>query len=239
MTLDGEKYTLYTLISSGLLEVKGYENVRYWMCGGGSAGNSVTSGVESEEWSYIASGAGGGGGYVYSTTLPDGKYTVTIGSGGTNHNTGGGTTQIVKAVTAEVIGKAAGGQGANGGSGGGSFYRVYDGTSGGAFSGYGKGAGVKTAPFGITSLKYHSAGGGGGYYKNWGTPGDGGSNGSDGKSGYMDGKGGDYGGGSTSRTTGVNTSATFYGGGGAGAALGGAALGKGYQGVAYVLVPAA
>ena len=250
MTLDGEKYTLYTLIGSGLLEVKGYENVRYWMCGGGANGVAAPN--------VSVAGGGGGGGYVTSGALIDGNYTVTIGASQ-------GTTSIAYADGTKLT--ASGASDINGASGGGQAgYYPY---------GYNKsttstGKGVSTYPFGITSLYAHSAGGGGGNTcydvgDDLGTSrgGTGGSNGNAGGSQTGNGNqksrapGGSRGGGSgglgvngTANTAGQ--AATFYGSGGGGGGVYYQVVdysgmeyktlgtgGAGYQGVAYVLIPAA
>ena len=230
ITIDGKAYQLMTITGSGTLTVKGGE-VQYWMCGGGAGGGAYTSDKR----------AGGGGGYVSNGSMPIGTYIITIGAGGEALKNGGSTS--AGTYTAD------GGNGRNGGSGGG---------------GGGAGAGISTYPFGLTDLRAHCPGGGsgaGGGYTN--SSGDalyivgvnGGTNGGNGDAFQttshvgnrynIGGTGGEYGGGKGSSYKGTGgTAATFYGGGGGGCGLNrktntiygsGAA---GYQGVAYVLVPA-
>ena len=229
LEIDGAAYKLYTLTGSGTLSVNG-NGIRYWMCGGGAGGGAYASDRR----------AGGGGGYVISGTIPIGTYTVAIGAGG-NVLKNGGSTSVGTYM-------ANGGNGRDGGSGGG---------------GDGTGAGVSTYPFGLADLKAHCPGGGSGGGRNpissdktLYIPGSyGGTNGGNGEafsnrsyygSSYgIGGDGGEYGGGRGESCFGTDgTAATFYGGGGGGGGLnrevdtifGGRA---GYQGVAYVLVPAA
>ena len=117
----------------------------------------------------------------------------------------------------------------------------------------GSGAKISTYPFGVESLRAHCAGGAGGtndkeneagsnrYY----IGGAGGSNGSAGSKGSVStdsgwyaeeyAKGGDYGGGNAKAGSGGN--GRFYGAGAAGG-YGTNYGGKGYQGVAYILIPA-
>lgn len=242
VTMDGVKYTLYTLTGSGTLVLKGRGKARVWMCGGGANGRGGT--YTSPNRAYP--GAGGGGGYTLEGELASGTYTVQIGSAQ-------GTTSFAHAK-GDIL-SAAGATSANGASGGGA--------ADGRTSGTGKG--ISTYPFGITSLYAHSAGGGGGTrtYHEWDDEysgytsqvtygGNGGSNGSNGSStSYSNtttSKGGSKGGGA-----GNGGKASFYGSGGGG----GRAFyesdwmddtyyghsvgtgGAGYQGVAYVLVEAA
>ena len=228
ITIDGKAYILYTLTSSGTLNCS---EAQYWMCGGGAGGGAYA----------LDKRAGGGGGYVISGTMSSGTYTVAIGAGGKALKNGGSTS--ASTYTAD------GGNGRNGGSGGG---------------GGGVGAGISTYPFGLTDLRAHCPGGGsgaGGGYTN--SSGDalyivgvnGGTNGGNGDAFQttshvgnrynIGGTGGEYGGGKGSSYKGTGgTAATFYGGGGGGCGLNlktntiyGSGT-AGYQGVAYVLVPA-
>lgn len=240
---DGVLYNLYTLIKSGTLTLN--DTAQAWICGGG--GNGCTQATAK------AGGGGGGGGYVNSGELSVGEYTVIIGSAA-------GNSSIGDAMIANCGKNASGVTGGDGGSGGGGSGYTASVANGG------KGAGVSTYPFGITSLYAHCAGGGGGsrieqttngrYYGN--RPSAGGSNGAQayGSTRIRDtaattsyisgGSGGDRGGGKGgTATTGNAQSATFYGSGGGGCGTGiigsteyRGTAGSGYQGVAYILVPA-
>lgn len=258
-TLDGVEYALYTLIGSGTLTLDGAEdNVRYWMCGGGSGGQSVTAGGSREK-----GGNGGSGGFLAEGTLENGVYTVVIGSGGGSDTVGGDTSiGSLTAAGAKISDNHL--TEIKGASGGG--------TGGGKAVGYTpKGSGLSTIPFGMASLDYHSAGGGGGAYpggtyvtSGGAAGGAGGSNGSDGYNTDDPGwggsatpsvskaaPGGTKGGGAGGYVTGTMTAtiyaptaATFYGSGGGGAAgaksntpAGTHPGGAGYQGVAYILIP--
>ena len=225
---DGETCELYTLKKAGMLTLK--VDALYWMCGGG--------GSPTNTYGSHYGGVGGGGGYVKSGSLTAGDYTVTIGAGASSDGKNGGTTKIVGTSTLSATGgKYTGTGGSGGGSGGTSSYA----TTAPAF---GAGRGVSTYPFGLTSLKAHCAGGGGGmaFVKKtastyaYGPGGDGGTNGGNGGA-YKDvieggamtvasGAGGVYGGGrgagaTRSASGNVGTSAagqdgTFYGAGGGG-----------------------
>ena len=227
VTVDGVACTLYTLIGSGTLKI-GVNSAKYWMCGGGAGGGSLATSKR----------CGGGGGYVSSGNITKGTYVVTIGAGGAAEANGNATT-----ATGNNTYMANGASGANGGSGGG----------GGTVAG--TGAGVTTYPFGLTDLLAHCAGGGGGAYytgSKYIVGAKGGTNGENGSVGNMSGtstiynkggSGGEYGGGGGAKSNGRDsTDASFYGGGGGGHGQQGSATYKGakagYQGVAYVLVPA-
>lgn len=259
----GTPYILYTLTGSGELVLAG--DVQYWMCGGGAGGQkgSTTTNSSTKD-SYYYAGTGGGGGYIFSGVLDKGEYTIAIGIGGGSNTNGGATTLTKNAVQISTAdgGKYTGAGGSGGGGKGATFedavyidldsggYWNYD-RSSRTFSG-GTGKGASTAPFDIASLKYHCAGGGGGStYSNASTGGGtGGTNGASGASSAAKGSyvkhiapGGDYGGGTGacgSLTAAGNASFYGSGGGGGGVAYGDyVAGGAGYQGVAYVLVPAA
>ena len=227
------------------------------MCGGGGAGQSgsYTGDENTTSTRYFMGGIGGSGGYVSSGNLTSGLYNVVIGSGG---NSSAGSATKIGTNTANGGGQT--NSGIQGGSGGGGAGSVYGSTStyyeGSRTIPAAKGAGVSTYPFGLTSLKAHSAGGGGGgAAKRWtqedvsnafgranGCPG--GTNGGDGSSTanptYVaeTNAGGVYGGGDgKNMETGGN--ATFYGGGGGGGASNfdsNYAGGSGYQGVVYILI---
>jgi len=241
VTLDGVKYTLYTLTGSGTLVLEGRGEARVWMCGGGG------NGYRGSASTWANGGGGGGGGYVTSGVLASGIHTVTIGArtGATSFVHAKGTT-----LSANPGSNASSSNGGSGGSGGGAGRK--NGSNG-------KGAGVSTYPFGLTSLYAHSAGGGGGAVLDSSTTEyffygyEGGSNGKSASkistASYA--AGGERGGGKggwVSKNEVNGSSATFYGSGGGG---GGAqpmttthdeyegSAGYGYQGVAYVLIPAA
>lgn len=236
VTIDGAKYELYRLIGSGTLVLNG--SAKAWLCGGGGGGGSKML------------GGGGGGGYVKSGTLAEGTHTITVGVGG-DAASAGGATKAGTTLTANPGSGATSAAGAAGGSGGGESGYVNA-------TGGGSGAGTSTYPFGLTSLKAHSAGGAGGtfyasgkYYKG----GTGGTNGGDGGSNGTESttlviaEGGEYGGGkggSASPQAGyAGGAASFYGGGGGGAGryssnstASNKAGGAGYPGVVYIAVPA-
>lgn len=234
VTISGKAYKLLTLTSSGTLSVSG-DGVQYWMCGGGAGGGVPTSSSNDAPRRF-----GGGGGYLNTGELTEGKYAVVIGAGGRAETAGNSTTLTGGTLDVEA-------QGAKSSSG----------ASGGGGEVSNNGGKISTYPFGIESLKAHSAGGGAGgkrvrtsnglrYYKGA----KGGSNGSAGASDSyasastsstagIGGDGGEYGGGKGAKWdyTGGN-GATFYGGGGGGNGYdtgyyGGAT--DGYQGVMYVL----
>lgn len=232
---SGTKHKLYTLTTSG--EMKLAQEAGYWMCGGGAGG-----GVSASSSNRAPRRFGGGGGYTGTGGLAAGKYTVLMGAGGHAESAGNSTS-----VTGSMLDKEA--QGAKNSSG----------ASGGGGEVYNNGGGVSTYPFGIESLKAHSAGGGAGgkrvrtgngirYYKGA----KGGSNGSAGNNDEyaaantsstagIGGDGGEYGGGKGAKWDfSGGSSATFYGGGGGGngydtGTYGGAT--DGYQGVVYIAIP--
>lgn len=248
-------YNMYTLTSSGTLKLS--NEAKYWMCGGGGAGQSgsYTGTAETTSTRYFMGGIGGSGGYVSSGDLTSGSYNVIIGSGG-NSSTGSAT----KIGTNTANGGGQTNSGIQGGSGGGGAGAVYGSTStyyeGSRTIPGAKGAGVSTYPFGLTSLKAHSAGGGGGGgAKRWaqgtasnafgranGCPG--GTNGGDGSStanptSYAETNAGGVYGGGDGKNMSTGGSATFYGGGGGGGASNfdsNYAGGSGYQGVVYILI---
>ena len=247
VTKDSVAYKLYALTSSGTLTLGVAAQV--WGCGGGAGGQSATA---------SASGGGGGGGYVLEAfNLAVGSYAVTIGAGGAASTAGGATSIAGRSANGGGIGsgtKYGGAGGSGGGASAANDYSSYDDVSTG-----GKGAGVSTYPFGIADLNAHCAGGGGSadeYYRykdddgNWNVHGssggaggtDGGDGGGSKAGGWGSGTGGEYGGGRGATTGYDGKPGTFYGAGGGGGSrfhdeynIGGA----GYQGVVYVLIPAA
>ena len=255
IVVDNITYNMYTLTSSGTLKLS--NEAKYWMCGGGGAGQSgsYTGDENTTSTRYFMGGIGGSGGYVSSGNLTSGSYNVVIGSGG---NSSAGSATKIGTNTANGGGQT--NSGIQGGSGGGGAGSVYGSTStyyeGSRTIPAAKGAGVSTYPFGLTSLKAHSAGGGGGgAAKRWvngsasnafgranGCPG--GTNGSHGSStanptyGAETNAGGVYGGGDGKNME-PGGNATFYGGGGGGGASNfdsNYAGGSGYQGVVYILI---
>ena len=266
--IDGAAFDLYTLTGSGTLELKG--NAQFWMCGGGEAGNIADAKYSDTQANrYARGGYGGSGGYVGSGDLDAGTYTIVIGAGGNPASSAGyagGATSINQ--NAKALHTASGGgtvtassvYGASGGGAGGYIKDAKVQTSTGR-----KGNGESTIPFGVTSLKKHSAGGGGGmamralgttsmsyYYVAGGAGGSNGANGANGGTAYDTSEpsraaGGEYGGGKGATAQGQGNAATFYGGGGGG---GGGLYstvdddavgyngGRGYQGVCYILIPA-
>ena len=243
---DDGAYLLYTLKTSGTLVLD--DSVDAWMCGGGGGGANGTytparlSGG-SYNYSTVRAKAGGGGGGGYATTLqlPSGSHIVSIGAGGSAGIAGTATT--IGNTTVNGGNSGDGANGGVGGSGGGAAGNNYIGSndetdtrSGGGSVGVGDG--ISKYPFGITSLKTHSAGGGGGtssldrYDEDKGVSvvtrsygGYGGTNGSNGtgirplsSTDYQRENGGEYGGGiggySSSQ---MATAGTFYGAGGGGA----------------------
>lgn len=252
VTVDGMAYTLWTITGSGTLTVS--DSVQYWMCGGGGkGGNAIRKQSSSSTGTYDTySGGGGGGGYVSTGTVLSGVHVVTVGASV-------GASKISD-ITASPGSNGSEAKGGNGGSGGGAaagYYTPFGGSTDVNAGTKGTGAGISTYPFGLTSLKAHCAGGGGGgayLTYNWRYKGGaGGTNGDYGGStvsqsnteGCVGGTGGTYGGGnggSAVSTATPGSAASFYGGGGGG---GGRSLtsnstssgGSGYQGVVYILVP--
>ena len=256
VVIDSISYTLYSLTGNGTLSVG---DARYWMCGGGSSGQCAYGESYSPYGNY--SGLGGSGGHISTGDLAEGTYEIVIGKGGAIATTvqssnDGEATTISDGTTTYT---AEGGTLNSGGSGGGGNGYVASSTSTN-YSG-GTGDGVSTLPFGIESLGYHCAGGGGGRAYNYNSDtgvrrvvrgGVGGSNGGDGgtattsstdTSGLGGEKGGGQGGTDSSSISVNGGSATFYGSGGGGGAYyypGNNAErgngGAGYQGIVYILV---
>ena len=262
MEIDGVAYDLYTLTSSGTLTLN--DDAQYWMCGGGEGGCAGTASTTGT--GYAIGGFGGGGGYVGTGDIGSGTYAIVIGAGGSGNDregVNGGATSIDGVASVRGGGYKSDGTEYHsyGGSGGGASGTVDD--AGVKAQGLGNGSGITTIPFGISTLKKHCAGGGGGsasYRLSNGTwtyaaGADGGSNGSKGGSssdsvlsyGPGPSAGGEYGGGKGGSSAYNATAATFYGSAGGGghaecndsagstsAKTGGA----GYQGICYILIPA-
>lgn len=242
--IDGAAFNLYTLTSSGTLTLG--DDAQFWMCDGGENGGYHSS-LDSDADARHA-GSGGDGGMFRTDSIGDGEYVVTIGAAA-------GLTTIVSSV--KTIRNNTNGSG--GGLGGG-FYgdgSVWKNTGG-------AGGGVSTIPFGLSDLKQHCAGGGGGCAKYIAADGtatynrgrNGASNGGSSSSQYTTtsssestASGGTYGGGKGASLTTAATAGTFYGAGGGGASTGynkstssnipSKSRGDGYQGVCYILLPAA
>lgn len=263
VTVGGVACKLYTLTGSGTLTVEGGE-AQYWMCGGGSSGESGKYTFNSaDNLKTCSAGCGGSGGHISSGLIAAGTWIISIGAGGGTAATGttirsndGGQTTVVFNSTTHT---AAGGTLASGGSGGGSGR--YASNRGSSFRSAGTGDGVSTIPFGLQDIlgTLAAGGGGGGLYASISSSvtykysgGNGGSNGGNGSNGTASsvsgGTGGADGGGDGGTATNypltkVNGADGIYPGSGGG---GGAVYysscgtgGAGYQGVAYVLVPAA
>lgn len=252
VSISGINYKLYTLTTSGSLTVNGES--QYWICGGGASGNT------SNMLPMSGGTNGGGGGYTATGILNAGAYNVTIGAGGqgsSDSSSDGNITSIGGAITANGGKYLTAEGGSGGGEGVASFFGLGPWT--------GTGSGISTIPFGIESLNPHCAGGGAGSYYASGSNsttryigGAGGTNGGNGANmksvsfgNQKKGIGGSYGGGDGGEYINSNnnteaTSATFYGGGGGGSyyhensssttKIG--SPGNGYQGVAYILIPA-
>ena len=235
ITVDGIKYTLYTLTGSGTLTVDKSCPADLWICGGGGIGSAVYR--------------GGGGGYfaqkdrrwLHASTA----YTVTVGGAQ-------GTTTFAQSKT--TIATAAGSTSQNGASGGGGGA-----TGNGAYATAGTGGGVSTRPFGdaVNFTNLPCAGGGGVgdiQYSDstetaWGYGGAGGSNGSNGSNAIRStssqkdcngGAGGETGGGrgAHGRKEYYAANGSYYGAG-AGGGWADAAKNRasGYQGVVFMRVP--
>ena len=278
--VDGKPCKLYTLTTSGTLVLD--DEIQYWMCGGGASGAAYA--YREGDYNYQSdrrmTGGGGGGGYIKTGTLNAGTHVVTIGAGGAKatpvnmftpkmHSPGAktsiGTTSAAGATAGAAPSSTVANPGAsNGYSGGGGAVGVV-GASGGTVTpldgGIGDGNTALAYPFGLTSLKAHSAGGGagsffsGGLHMFGGQGGSCGSNGSQGGHGSdsfneAGGAGGNYGGGSGGSADRYGyakegSAATFYGSGGGGAPFAsgsdavmyGLSGGAGYQGVVYLLAP--
>lgn len=285
--VDGKPCKLYTLTTSGTLVL--IDEIQYWMCGGGASGASVCEVYNSyaSAWK-VNAGTGGGGGYIKTGTLNEGLHVVTIGAGGAK--TGGNRNNVHSAGAPTKIGAntAAGATagklpyydadkrmaydltGSDGYSGGGGTgYAYTDDGYEGITDTFGKGVGNASLayPFGLASLKAHSAGGGAGGLYLYEPPayvkgGNGGSQGSNGIGAYdnpnlpyeLYGIGGVYGGGNGGNPyketdeESTGRPATFYGGGGGGGSYyldkrytpshsAEGGGGAGYQGVVYLLAP--
>lgn len=235
ITVNGIKYTLYTLTGSGTLTVDKSCPADLWICGGGGRGSALYR--------------GGGGGYfaqkdrqwLHASTA----YTVTVGGAQ-------GTTTFAQSGT--TIATAAGSTSENGASGGGGGA-----TGSGSYSTAGKGGGVSTRPFddAVNFTNLPCAGGGGVgdiQYSDstetaWGYGGAGGSNGSNGSNAIRStssqtdcsgGAGGETGGGrgAHGRKEYYAANGSYYGAG-AGGGWADAAKNRasGYQGVVFMRVP--
>ena len=245
ITIDGKAYKLMTMTGSGTLTVAG-EGVRYWMCGGGGNGGTSSATGSGASWTYY-SGAGGGGGYVKTGILSGGRWTVLIGSAGSETSMSKGTNTITAGGGADT--------GAGGTAGGCAQAFAYPTLT--VITTYAYGTGVSTYPFGLVPLYAHCAGGGSGAFGQSNPAGkkngyNGGTNGGDGTTIQSSGTaaggtggtkgGGDGGVGANSASLRAGGAATFYGAGGGGGGMWLSSTGTGgagYQGVAYVLVPAA
>ena len=223
ITYNGESWRLFAMTSSGVLKASKEFKALLWMCSGGENGVNKKRG-------------GDGAYFMPAKEVEVGKETVVVIAAGnsTKGTTFGNLTTDVK------------------GSGGGAFGQ--GGTAG-------TGGGVSTIPFGDNTifLKLCAGGGGGTAQKHGGV---GGSNGSNGGAigGYPTtgsigntiaggadggGHGGKKGNGNTRGTEGGDATAYGSGGGSAGAYMNNNSEliagtdGKGYQGVAYLLLPLA
>lgn len=257
VSIDNTSYDLYTLTTSGVLTLD--DSAQFWMCGGGGGGMDGDGNITSL---YAKGGYGGGGGYISEGTLAAGEHAITIGAGGAGSlyttSTYGGDSMIGSAYTAKGGNHSTAGR--TGASGGGSPGYIKSGSR--IAPGIRTGVGSSTIPFGITGLKQHSAGGGGGQakwtsdsnvikYNGAGAGGSDGGNGSSNATSLATSKparasGGEYGGGYGGAYASAPSAATFYGSGGGGGYAEydqynnkkGFSNGKaGYQGVLYLLIP--
>ena len=242
VTVDNLPYKLWTITGSGTLAISG--SVEYWMCGGGGTGSRAITIQATDPMYTYHGGGGGGGGYVKNGILQADTYLIGIGgkAGKTTITSNDGTV-----ITALPGNNASDGIGASGGSGGGGG-RCWKSGPVEFYLSSGKGAGVSTYPFGLTSLHAHCAGGAGGTFEGSASTAalgrNGGTNGSNGTT-LAEGLGGEKGGGKGGfKLAGGN--ATFYGSGGGGGGRKGngpsatrLSGGYGYQGVMYLLIPAA
>lgn len=266
VTVDGVACTLYTLTSSGMLVVDG-DGAQVWMCGGGGKGgnaNLTWSGLAGASYNNIHtaySGGGGAGGYIYSGEIPSGTHTVTIGAAS-------GATIITTASGETFTAGQGGNNATAGGTAGGRYrrYDTYGtittpGSGGAGVSTYPFGLSelyAHAAGGGSGSVLVNNypakelCGGGYAGGTNGGNSGAQASNYGTKASGGV--RGGGAGGLVQIGGTGINGSkATFYGSGGGGGALYDTAYdyedtydktsyhgsgAAGYQGVAYVLIPA-
>lgn len=231
--LSGIRYQLIALLSNGTFTAMHEKPAQIWMCGGGAAGGSGSN---------YSGGYGGAGGKTRLESITLQKLVdvaVVVGQGGAVAFENGGGTGFGN------IG-IAGGVARTGGSGGGQG-------GGDASPSSSLGENASTVPFGDTvNFMPHCGGGGGGgasigslHY----TGGNGGSNGNNGlpfQSDVLDtvrgGSGGVPGGGNGgyfntyTGTTIAGTNASFFGCGGGGGGRGNAnSIGRGYQGVIYLL----
>lgn len=233
---DGE-YRLLTLTSSGTLTVDREVSAEFWMCGGGTGGQTFDP--DSDIY-----GRGGCGAYAKNGSLTlSGSAVATVASRAGASSFGGLSTGT----------PSAGVDLANGGSGGGGTLDADP----------GNGDGISKYPFGDTSyFKPHCGGGGGGGYDNihnssyyyathGGKGGTNGGNGGSCKSGGdgvagTGGAGGKYGGGDGGDAGDNGNKASFYGSGGGGGGYrydddeGESYIGSGgvgYQGVIYIRIP--
>lgn len=281
--VDGKPCKLYTLTTSGTLVL--IDEIQYWMCGGGASG-AATFEMDGNGYAayYRASGSGGGGGHIKTGTLGAGTFPVTIGSGGISltsviyeykmHSPGGttkiGSNKAAGATAGTVENNRPGASKGYSGSGGAVYVYSSEYISGNFYEsaldgGVGDGDAKLAYPFGIASLKAHSAGGGAGAMADnylYMVGGKGGSEGSNGLKGnrvnppsgerwVKGGSGGIYGGGTGGDSSIFGdakdaTAATFYGCGGGGAPYADGSTGDrtpntksgaGYQGVVYLLAP--
>lgn len=150
-TINGKSCTLYRLTGSGTLKCSDPFSV--WMCGGGGTGATA---AYDDDYTNVISGGGGGGGYIASGSLSSGQYSAVVGAAGGASSIGGISANAGASVTGHN-----GGAGGSGGGRGINSSRI-DGTVEARPGTWGSNQGVSTAPFGITSLYYHSGGGGGG-----------------------------------------------------------------------------
>ena len=246
VSIDEVEYNLLTMTSSGTITV-GRDDVRIYVCGGGSGGETGEYISDGTSPTTQYAGRGGCGGCTNEKEIRAGIYSVVIGTGGAN-DSNGGDTSILQTDPDVVVLNAKGGTLYTGGSGGGGCagYRSGDEVVVNA----GSGQGMTTVPFGVKTLFAHGAGGGGGEIWSACYGGNGGSDGVDGDNNEGTGAGGTKGGGqggNNNQYKGGN--ATFYGsggGGGKGVAVSGVDPfdntyyprgGTGYQGVAYALWP--
>ena len=246
-TANGKTYTLYKITGSGTLTVKGRaKGVDIWLCGGGA--NGATGGG-------TGGGSGGGGAFCtqYTSQSLSGAYTIAVASAGGSSNVTKGNETLFSASGASGANGGTGGGGSNGAGGTGdgvSKYPFGDMTAFGCHcAGGGGGSGeynIRYDPDNYTSYTECAYGG------------DGGTNGAAGGRGSSpaiyqarNAPGGNKGGG-TGGGKSAGSAATFYGSGGGGGGVDGQdnydypyygnnttySGGAGYQGVAYLLIPA-
>lgn len=238
VTMDGARYRLFTLTSSGTLSADAQVTGDIWICGGGGSGGSY--------------GPGGGGGYA-ATAINQifQNLTVVIGAGGVGTSQSDGSqTTVSGGISLSANGGYSGDSAVNwhygnGGSGGGQ-----DGASNYS-SEIGQGDGIAKTPFASNHFPYPycDGGGGAGYYHSTSSKrrkgGAGGTNGGNGGSnstgGYTGGAGGGHYGGkgaNDNSTSGyAGSAATGYGSAGGGGSKGKTG-GDGYQGICFIRIPA-